>query len=572
MLWPATVIGVCLLTALVATWPLSASLGAAVPLGTEREATVPVFNLWTLWWTADRAAHGFRDYWNAPVFHPVRGSFTFSEPQLLTGLLVAPLWAVGTPPALIYNVAVLALLALNGCFAYRLARAVGVVRLPALLAGVLTVALPFIAKLYGVLPIIPLFGILWVLEGLVQFGRYGSPQQAAFAAVGFVVQFLSSQQLALLFAPFAVAAAVIALAEQRFQPRAVGWLVATSLVAGGVVLLVAQPALQVHTDFGFQRSERIVQALSARPGDFLTRPATALVPIPPREPLDTGGLFPGLILSVLAFTGAVGGLRSPAQRRWTGYLIGSAVLAGLLALGLNLRLGPWQPFATLRAIAPGFSTLRSPFRFAAITQLCLPILAAIGLDRASRLFPERGGRWATVFLGLLGALENLSVSAPLIALPSTPGTAWTAWVRTHDERAVIAHVPFPAGLHVSDYEREAWRMFAQIHHRKPIVNGYSGYFPPGYTRFQLEMAREFPNANLLCGLNKRLGVNRLVIDQAWLARNEMRMEAYRLLLEPIYDDKEVKIYRLEPADDQCHSSEERPEPKRITPDRQIPSG
>src|SRR5215207_9025081 len=96
-----------LVAAIAVTWPLALHLTTAVPLGTEREATVPLFNLWTLWWTADRAAHAFAGYWDAPIFQPTPGAFTFSEPQTLTDLLVAPLWGLGVPPALVYNVALL---------------------------------------------------------------------------------------------------------------------------------------------------------------------------------------------------------------------------------------------------------------------------------------------------------------------------------------------------------------------------------------------------------------------------------------------------------------------------------
>src|SRR3712207_5523737 len=73
LLWGAGVVGVCLLAALVATWPLAANLTTAVPRGTEREATVQLLNIWTLWWNADRLAHGFAGYWDAPFFHPWPG-------------------------------------------------------------------------------------------------------------------------------------------------------------------------------------------------------------------------------------------------------------------------------------------------------------------------------------------------------------------------------------------------------------------------------------------------------------------------------------------------------------------
>ena len=88
---------VCLLAAVAATWPLLPSIARALPLGTEHEATVPLFNLWTLWWDADRVPHGFLGLWNAPIFHPLEGTFTFSAPMLLQGVALSGGWVLGRP-------------------------------------------------------------------------------------------------------------------------------------------------------------------------------------------------------------------------------------------------------------------------------------------------------------------------------------------------------------------------------------------------------------------------------------------------------------------------------------------
>src|SRR5438128_12144836 len=76
-----------------ATWPLAANMTAAIPLGTELNATVPLTSLWTLWWNADRVAHLWVGYWNAPIFHPIKGTFAFSETMWLLGAVLSPLWA-----------------------------------------------------------------------------------------------------------------------------------------------------------------------------------------------------------------------------------------------------------------------------------------------------------------------------------------------------------------------------------------------------------------------------------------------------------------------------------------------
>jgi hypothetical protein len=98
--WRATAVGGCLAAALLSTWPLALHLTSAVPLGTETAATIPLFDLWTLWWAGGRLRHGFAALWNAPIFNPTSGAFAFSEPMLLPGVLAAPLFGMHVPPAL----------------------------------------------------------------------------------------------------------------------------------------------------------------------------------------------------------------------------------------------------------------------------------------------------------------------------------------------------------------------------------------------------------------------------------------------------------------------------------------
>ncbi len=305
----------CLLAALVATWPLLPSLASALPLGTEHEATVPLFNLWTLWWDADRVPHGFLGLWNAPIFHPLEGTFTFSEPLLLQGAALSPLWWLGVRPAAIYNLAILATLVCNGLATGSLARALGAPRRAALLASLAGVTLPYTAKVLGVLPVLPLFGTVWALAALVRFGEKGGWRPATLAVVSFAAQFLAGEQMALLSLPFLLLAGLVALAEQRFRTRAVVALGATAILGALLLTPIAGKVSFFHEKYGFTRSEEIVAALSAQPGDFITRPASSYLAFPPRENAfegDTGGLFPGFLLLGL---GAGRSLRSPGARR-----------------------------------------------------------------------------------------------------------------------------------------------------------------------------------------------------------------------------------------------------------------
>jgi hypothetical protein len=545
----------CLLAAIAATWPLLPSIASALPLGTEHEATVPLFNLWTLWWTGDRVPHGFSGLWNAPIFHPLEGTFTFSEPLLLQGVTLSPLWWMGAPPAAIYNLTILCTLVCNGLATRSLARALGAPRGAALLAALAGVTLPYAAKVLGVLPVLPLFGTIWALAALVRFGEEGEWRPAALAVLSYAAQFLAGQQMALLSFPFLLLAGLVALAEQRFRTRPVATLGAMAILGAIVLSPIASTVSSFHEKYKFTRSERVVAALSAQGRDFTTRPGSARLAFPSRENTyagDTGGLFPGFLLLGLGAAGAWLGWRQGERRLWIICLLACAAGGGLLALGLNLRIGDWRPFASLREVVPGLRTLRSPFRAVAISQAVLAALAALAL---ARLASWRGnaGRILALALGVLAATENLASPGVLVPTPATPRTAWTSWLREQPGKRIVAHVPLSRGLHVSDYEIETWRMFAQIDHHRPLLNGYSGYFPSGYGTFQVDMDQNFPSDRLLCMMAFGMGVNTLILDRPYLEERRALFESDSLrgFFGPGYTDPGVVIVRLHPPPEAC---------------------
>ena len=544
-------------TVLVVTWPLALHLNETLPLGTEQEATVPLLNTWTLWWVADRTTHGFAQFWQAPIFYPSEGTFTFSEPQPLTGLLVLIFWKLCDSPVAVYNLAVLLCLFLNGVFAYRLGRAMQVPPVPALLGGLLMIGLPITQKLLGVLPLIPVFGMLWALEGFVRFGRNGSLRMAVWAGVGLLIQLFTSQQLALLFGLFALPAGLLALFQSGFAPRA---LLKLGSVGLAVMLLTSWYAwypFQLHQSLAFTRSDNLVAALSARPSDYFSKPLSASLAFPPKEDInsDTEGLFPGFGLILLAAWGAVNGLRQAEMRRWTWYFLGTATCAFMLSLGVHSPIDGGAVLALLRDWVPGFHELRSPFRFTILVQICLILLSLQGLASLSRLPRFSVNMFALWLLATVALAENFSLPQPLASLSKPSPPSWATWIKSHGGSHILGHVPFPTGLHVSDYQIETERMLAQIIHHKPLVNGYSGYFPPGYNQFQFDMAKNFPSSFLICFLGNELQVDTLIIDLPWYEEHKDQMAQFKELSRVLYRDKDVVIIEFPRTDGNCRPEE-----------------
>jgi hypothetical protein len=263
----------------------------------------------------------------------------------------------------------------------------------------------------------------------------------------------------------------------------------------------------------------------------------------------TEGLFPGLVVLALAAYGVV---RPPnaARSHWRWYLVGASSAGFVLALGLNFSVFGWVPFEGLRSL-PGFAEIRSVFRCAVFLQMHLVILAALGLAAVMRRYAHAGrARAVTMAAGLLGTVESLSVPARLLPLPATRAP-WTSFVASQPPDTVLAHVPFPSAGNVEALASEAWRMYAQIDHQRALVNGYSSNFPALQREFMFAMGSQFPQPMLACALARVFHANLLLVDSDWLSLHAEGFGQLGPILQPLYADSAVAIYRLQPSEAQC---------------------
>jgi hypothetical protein len=144
----------------------------------------------------------------------------------------------------------------------------------------------------------------------------------------------------------------------------------------------------------------------------------------------------------------------------------------LLALGPSPRfqgLMVWDkaPYWWLMSL-PGVASLRQPSRFAMLAALCLALAAVLALER---LLAEGGRRRRLVITAVacLIVWDTWMLPLPLLAAPARV-------VRLEaDDLAAAAVLELPMGL----FEDVA-AMYRSTQHRRPLVNGYSGYEPPHY--------------------------------------------------------------------------------------------
>ena len=547
--------------AVASTWPLAAKFGSHLPIGTEPVATVPLLNLWTIWWNVDRLGARLHGYWDAPIFHPVDRTFAFSEPQPLTGLMTWPIWQVASPVAT-YNAVVLISLALNGWAACQLFRKLRLMWPAALIGGAMVEVLPYIHWQLGVLQLVPLWGVIWTIGALWSLGRRPTKRAVLSLGLAGAATYLLCSYYGLFLAVVLAGTGWLLIGSRLLRWRTWAALGASAMIA----LVVASPVLwmqwQVMREHQFSHAAETMTVLSAEPQYFLYTPWKQLVPLPitpPEDPNEPWRFSPGTLKLLLAAFGAVYGLSLRRHRRLTVFSLAALGLSIVLCGGLKLHWGGTSLAGLLVEYCPGFAQIRSFYRFAVLAQLLLVILAALGIHGllrwahlgTRRYFPallvrsrarnvahgtqakHSFRRWfasaaairaahcaviaacGAVIVGEAwprGAFGAWPPETRLVEIPSLEqNEGWIRWLQTETPAdAVVAFAPFPRGSNADDYLPTAWWMYLQMYHARTMVNGYSGFFPESFLELKKTMAG-FPSQVSLSALRAR-DVSYVLVD------------------------------------------------------------
>jgi hypothetical protein len=102
-----------------------------------------------------------------------------------------------------------------------------------------------------------------------------------------------------------------------------------------------------------------------------------------------------------------------------------------------------------------------------------------------------------VLFSLIAVFEVLPPAQRLYSdATSKPLPAWIMWLREHSAPTdAIVCLPFPNGHHVRDYQETAVWMYWETFHRRPLVNGYSGFFPETFVKLKDELSLEPEGSN-----------------------------------------------------------------------------
>ena len=455
-------------------------------------------------WNADRLQEGLVGYWDAPIFHPAKGTFAFSEPQPAT-MLVAPVFWMTASPALAYNVYLLLSLFLNGWFAVRLLRRLRLSLFASLIGGFAMVWHPLAHAQADVIQLIPLWPVLWLITAAIDLRSIASIQIGANnmrtrrvllkgleLGIGCFMVFAVSIHHGLFVALLAPLTIWVFVPWRRIK---VWWPGAMVSLALATILLIPLllPMYRVMELNKFDRPESLVGELSAKWSDIFNVQSSALIRWSSQNADRPWYLSPGWFRTFFAIL-AISELRSIRRLRTrplVKFLVLLAVASALLSMGTNLQVAGWKLWPLLSQYCPGMSQVRSAFRFGYFMQLSLILLCAVGFDRVQRWLMIRlrsrrlSGILGKVILAAVAVLLAIEIPPQALQTVGVPNLSrvdsWETFLRAQlTPGKCCIFLPFAPGRDVADFDQTTRWMLRTTHQHLPILNGYSGFFPQSH--------------------------------------------------------------------------------------------
>jgi hypothetical protein len=232
--------------------------------------------------------------------------------------------------------------------------------------------------------------------------------------------------------------------------------------------------------------------------------------------------------SLVAFLGLVTLTRRerpPVSPAAFGFVAWACLAAALFALGPRIEaaghgLGP-GPYLWLYEYIPGFDGLRVPARMLMLVALFLSILTGIG---ATTLLSVRARRFGAVvvFAGAVGVLAEGWVAPISMNLPVLPGEglrlppAPHGGNRVSDVYRVVRDLPDPVVLAELPFGDEAYDITAVFYagfHRRPLLNGFSGFIPGSYPKRRAVLGGLPEDAERAAELLRSTGVTHVLVHE-----------------------------------------------------------
>ncbi len=498
------------------TWPQALFLSSR--LAAHHDA---YFSIWRLAWVAHALATSPLTIFDANIFHPATATLAYSDATMLEGVVGAPLLWAGFPPTLVYNLLLLGGIAGSGVAMFVLARHLTGRAGPSLVAAAIFTMLPYRIEHFMHLELqwamfIPL--TFWALHRAVEATSW---RWGALAGLFLWLQVLACVYYGVFLAMTLLAfvpVLVLVTARERLV-RLVPVIGAAVVVAAVLTVPFALPYRSASAELG-GRDMTDIARYSATPQSYL---ATSHLNRVWGWTSDRWGgselrLFPGAIALLLAALGV-------------GWRPGLAVLlyAATAALAVELSFG--LNGIVYRSLVEHVSALqgfRSLSRFAVVGSCALAMLAAFGAARLQAAMGSGKSRHIVMaaLMGLMLADYSNAAMGLTAADPVEPPDVYK--VIRGAEPGVILELPMPDLDQLPGWDPyyQAWSLW----HWRPLINGYSGYYPRDYLMTAMRM-RVFPEEGTIDRLRAHQ-VRYVIVHRAFYDQERYAALMLRLAVRP----------------------------------------
>lgn len=309
------------------------------------------------------------------------------------------------------------------------------------------------------------------------------------------------------------------------------------IVVGLLVLGLSLPVVRaywgVSREFDYQRPIREVAHFSASVDD-----------------LWGSFLAPGLYILFVAALVKIG-KKSVLKDKKLVFLL------ALFAVGIIMFLGPalkWQgktvkvfgdipiplPYALAYYLIPGFGALRTPSRWIWLSAWAASGAVALGFSKYKfRKVKELGLLLAAGVIAVFAGTHLKKVyEIPMVEeYPKI-----YKWLESQPGKVVIELPMYTWGAG-EIASREVYRMVFSLEHKKYLINGYSGFFPPEWERLAADLWTGFPSSELEDKLKER-GVNYIIVHKDEYPEDKIRQIEEWGSSRLIWEDEKTCVYRL----------------------------
>ncbi len=475
------------------TWPQAWYLGSRV-----YDADDPLLSIWRISWVAHILPITPSELFNGNIFYPEKRTLAYTDSVLLQGLAGAPLIWAGVSPTATYNLLLLASIALSGWAMWRYAYHLTGSSSAALLAGIVFAYVPYRFDHYHHLE---LQGTVFLPLTLLYFDRFiesRARRDAWLMMLSFVAQVYSCIYYSVFLATALLPIAgwrIVAL-DASGRAAVARRLLPAVIVAVLLTIPYLMPYVENRQTLG-ERLDRDVHLYSATLPNYLATPEFNAVH---GEWSRAFGAPERLLFAgVIALAIAAIGLSRIDQRRISLLIAGATGF--VISFGLNTPL--YEP---LRALLFPYRGLRAPARASILVFLAIAALVAYGWKHLLRRRSPRTRMAATMLAALALLAEYETHMVAWLTVPTQPPAVYR-WLAAQP-RSVVAEVPFARADSLHSIA-DGLYMFNSTWHWQPIVNGYSGFFPPTFYELA-EQAQDFPDDRSIAYLKAR-GVDVIVL-------------------------------------------------------------